>query len=214
MVFAGFWRRFGALMIDGVITFVISMILMMISANSVATGILINLLYFPFFESSALQGSPGKYLLGMRLTDMQGNRVTFKAAFIRFLVKIVSGMVLLLGYFMMLFTEKKQTLHDTVAGTLVLQSPMPEMNVFQAWYQQVLAVLGMVDKVPSASTGAAYTSSASSASTAAGSSATSSSTNTAQATPADLAGLYELYQKGILTETEYNEKRAELLKKL
>lgn len=195
--YAGFWRRFGAMMVDGILVALISVVFKVLALHSLGLDVLLSLLYTPFFEASELQATPGKALLDMRVVNLNGERITFKKAFIRFLVRIVSGLLLCFGYFMMLFTEKKQTLHDLAAETLVVRGEVKNVNYFQAWYQQVLSVLGMVDKVPEKRETQAST------------------TGTpAAASPADLAGLYELYQKGILTEAEYNQKREELLKKL
>lgn len=207
MIYAGFWRRALALIVDLIFVAIISMLLALFGISSYALGILIGFLYQPVFESSRLQGSPGKNLMGLKVTDLQGQRITFKAALIRYVVRFFSGLFLCLGYVMMLFNDKKQTFHDVVAHTLVIDSEVKDINIFQAWYDQVLSVLGMVDKIPAhPATGydpgpATY-------------SAAPAATATATATPADLAGLYDLFQKGILTEAEYNQKREELLKKL
>lgn len=196
--YAGFWRRFGALLIDGLIVGVISGLFQLLGLESIGLSILLAVLYQPFFESSELQGTPGKALLDMRITDLQGNRITFKKAIIRYFVRILSSLIAGIGFFLMLFTEKKQTMHDLAAETLVIRGDVKNVNYFQAWYHQFLEVLGMMDKVPKNSQNT-----------------TEANTPTAsQVTPADLAGLYELYQKGILTEAEYNQKREELLKKL
>lgn len=196
--YAGFWRRAVAVMIDGVLLMLLSLLLKIISLDSMGVGILLAFLYTPFFESSELQGTPGKALMDLRVVDLNGQRITFKKAVIRYLMRLVSSLILCIGFFMMLFSEKKQTLHDMVAETLVIRGEVKNMNHFQAWYNQVLAVLGMTDKVPTQTEqGRGFTTSASS-----------------KATPADLAGLYELYQKGVLTESEYNQKREEILKRL
>jgi uncharacterized RDD family membrane protein YckC len=196
--YAGFWRRGGALIVDGVIICLISVLFRIISLNSVGIDILLAILYNPFFESSELQATPGKAFLDMRVVSMSGERISFKKAIIRYLVRIVSGLLLCFGFLMMLFTEKKQTLHDLAAETLVVRGEVKNVNYFQAWYKQVLQVLGMVDKVPEKS----------------GETTSSVTSGSQSVTPSDLAGLYELYQKGILTEAEYSQKREELLKKL
>lgn len=196
MVYAGFWRRFGAILIDGLIGWFFGIILGILVQSPVAASIVFSILYYPLFDSSGLQATPGKALLDMRITDLQGQRITLKAAILRYLMKIVSGLIMCIGYLIMPFTEKKQTLHDIVAGTLVLRGEVKNLNYFQAWYNQLLEVLGMVDKVPKKAD-----------------SNLPAATNN-EASPADLAGLYDLYQKGILTEAEYNQKREELLKKL
>lgn len=76
--------------------------------------------YFVLLETSVWQGTIGKRLLKIRVTDMQGKRISFKRATIRFLSKILSAQ-LLIGYIMILFTNKKQGLHDLIAKTLVVQ---------------------------------------------------------------------------------------------
>jgi uncharacterized RDD family membrane protein YckC len=79
-------------------------------------------LNYAFTESSAWQGTIGKKILGLRVTDLNGNRVSFGRASVRFFGKIVSGFTLLIGYIMAGFTEKKQALHDMIAGCLVVKS--------------------------------------------------------------------------------------------
>jgi uncharacterized RDD family membrane protein YckC len=82
---------------------------------------LVNFLYFTFFEGSTLQATPGKLALGIRVTDTDGNRISYARAFGRTLGKIVSGMICLIGFIMIAFTERKQGLHDLIAGTLVVK---------------------------------------------------------------------------------------------
>jgi uncharacterized RDD family membrane protein YckC len=83
--------------------------------------LLITWLYFAGMESSARQATLGKAVLGMRVTDLNGNRVSFGRASGRFFSKIISGMIMYIGYIMAGFTEKKQALHDMIAGTLVMR---------------------------------------------------------------------------------------------
>jgi uncharacterized RDD family membrane protein YckC len=79
-------------------------------------------LYFASMESSIHQGTLGKLSLGLIVTDLQGRRVTFGRASGRFFSKIVTGLIpFALGYIMAGFTEKKQALHDMIAGCLVLR---------------------------------------------------------------------------------------------
>ena len=85
------------------------------------TKFIIVYFYFTLSETSVWQGTIGKRLLKIKVTDMQGKRISFKRATIRFLSKILSSQ-LLIGYIMILFTTKKQGLHDLIAKTLVLQS--------------------------------------------------------------------------------------------
>ncbi|HXI44099.1 MAG TPA: RDD family protein, partial [Bryobacteraceae bacterium] len=71
-------------------------------------------------ESSHYQATLGKKALGIIVTDMNGNRISFARANGRFFGKWVSGMIMNIGYLMAAFTEKKQALHDLLAGCLVV----------------------------------------------------------------------------------------------
>ncbi len=86
-----------------------------------AISSVISILYFSFMESSKYQASVGKLALGLIVTDMEGNRIDFGKALLRNFGKLVSGAILLIGYIMAGFTDKKQALHDMIASTLVLK---------------------------------------------------------------------------------------------
>lgn len=85
-------------------------------------------LYFALMESSAKQATVGKMALGIKVTDMNGDRLTFLRATGRHFSKIISGMILMIGYIMAAFTEKRQALHDMIAGTLVLNKDVPPLD--------------------------------------------------------------------------------------
>jgi len=72
-------------------------------------------------ESSVWQATLGKKTLGLRVTDLQGNRISFGRASGRFFGRIISGLTLFIGYIMAGFTEKKQALHDIIASCLVIR---------------------------------------------------------------------------------------------
>ena len=76
-------------------------------------------LYEALLTSSSLQATLGKLLLGMRVTDLQGQRISFERATGRHFAKYLSTMILGIGYLMVAFNAKKQGLHDMLAGTLV-----------------------------------------------------------------------------------------------
>jgi uncharacterized RDD family membrane protein YckC len=79
-------------------------------------------LYHALMESSEWQATVGKRLLGLVVTDMAGRRVSFGRATGRHFAKIVTNMVpAFIGYIMAGFTERKQALHDMLAGCLVLR---------------------------------------------------------------------------------------------
>ena len=151
MNYAGFWKRFGAIIIDvlilgaiqwmvltpiltgmGIISDVSEMangdgdpfalVTKLMSLMSVASLIswVVNLLYFSFMESSKFQATIGKLALGIIVTDVNGQKLDFVKALIRNISKIISSCILFIGYLMAAFTEKKQALHDMIAGTLVV----------------------------------------------------------------------------------------------
>jgi uncharacterized RDD family membrane protein YckC/predicted RNA-binding Zn-ribbon protein involved in translation (DUF1610 family) len=143
--YAGFWTRFIAAFVDGIVViiiavaigFIVGMILGPLFAagggnvrNNQAffrlvgnvIGILTGWLYFALQESSEKQATVGKKMMGILVTDLDGNRISFGRASGRHFGKILSGCLLLIGYIMAGLTEKKQALHDMMAGTLVVRN--------------------------------------------------------------------------------------------
>ncbi len=82
----------------------------------------IGCLYYTFFEASAWQATPGKRIMRLYVADLNGQRLTFGRALLRNIARQISG-VFFIGYLMTGFTEKKQALHDIIAGSLVLRRP-------------------------------------------------------------------------------------------
>ncbi|MEQ8362180.1 MAG: RDD family protein [Cyclobacteriaceae bacterium] len=89
-------------------------------ATALLTTVLV-VLYFTFMESSKYQATVGKLALGLIVTDENGNKLDVVKALVRNLCKILSSMILMIGYIMAGFTEKKQGLHDIIAKTLVVK---------------------------------------------------------------------------------------------
>lgn len=139
--YAGFWKRFAAAIIDGIIlavaAFPINMLgnafpstlepseevlilAAVVSLISACVQIVINWLYYACMESSHFQGTLGKLALGIKVTDYYGKRISFGRATGRHFAKILSYCTLHIGFLMAAFTEKKQALHDMVAGCLVV----------------------------------------------------------------------------------------------
>jgi uncharacterized RDD family membrane protein YckC len=88
----------------------------------VGVSVLGQWLYFAYLESGEKQGTWGKQMLGLYVTDLSGYRVTFARASGRFFAKMISGLIPLgIGYIMAGFTERKQALHDMIASCLVLR---------------------------------------------------------------------------------------------
>jgi uncharacterized RDD family membrane protein YckC len=119
---AGFWRRFAALLLDGILIGIVTGILRAIFGANGANGIgtLIWLAYLTYFEGSSGQ-TVGKKALGIRVVDFSaGGSIGYGRAFIRSIGRILSGLVLLLGYLWMLWDKEKQTWHDKFANSVVV----------------------------------------------------------------------------------------------
>jgi len=82
-------------------------------------------LYFALMESSKNQATFGKIALGLKVTDLEGNRISFARATGRYFGKIISGMIMYIGYILAGLTEKKQALHDLMAACLVIRKSGP-----------------------------------------------------------------------------------------
>ena len=126
--YAGFWIRVLASFIDGLIIqiplFAIFFIFgfELIFANETLInflGIILQLVYMVYFESSESQATPGKMVCGLAVIGTYG-RLTVKHALGRYLSRFFSIITLGIGYFIIGFTEKKQGLHDMVADTYVI----------------------------------------------------------------------------------------------
>ena len=105
--------------VDQIIRFVSHMIFVGVWVGLLKT--VIRWLYYSLFESSQLQATPGKMALGVVVTDMDGARISFARATGRHFGKIISAMILGIGYMMAGWTEKKQALHDMMANCLVVK---------------------------------------------------------------------------------------------
>ncbi len=143
-LYGGFWRRAAAWLLDAIImngvTLVIVAPFLVVSGIFGATrssmaalllllflGLLILTLigpwlYLALMESSSAQGSLGKMALGLRVTDLEGRRISFARASGRYWAKIITGFTFGIGLIMAGFTQRKQALHDMIAGCLVLRT--------------------------------------------------------------------------------------------
>jgi uncharacterized RDD family membrane protein YckC len=118
-IYAGFWLRVAASLIDSVLLGFVGGILG--TKENGLLALLIWLAYFSAMECSKYQGTLGKIALGLRVTDLNGTRLTPLNAVGRNLGKILSSLILGIGFLMAAFTAKKQALHDILAGTLVVK---------------------------------------------------------------------------------------------
>lgn len=132
-IYAGFWRRVGAYLIDYAL-FVLAAIALGVALGltgfwSPRIEIISQLgmvaaywLYATVMQSSTPQATLGKLALRIKVTDYQGERIGFGRANGRFFASILSSLTLGIGYVMAGFTRRRQALHDIVAGTLVVKN--------------------------------------------------------------------------------------------
>lgn len=132
---AGFWRRVGAHVIDGfilnVVVFFAAFAMGVVvgiagaepSAGAVVGGVIgfvVPLLYcISFWVKKG--ATPGKMMLGIRVTREDGGELTGGQSFVRYLGYIPSALVFGLGYLWMLFDSEKRCWHDMIAGTRVIR---------------------------------------------------------------------------------------------
>lgn len=144
-VYAGFWLRFAAYLLDSILMGLTVGLLIMgpllehagLSPDNpwiLFTGssrqvlgvnllmIMVLWLYWALMESSPWQATFGKRIFGIRVIDLQGRRISFARATGRYFAKILSS-VFFIGFIMAGFTRTKQGLHDMLAGTLVVRKP-------------------------------------------------------------------------------------------
>ncbi len=88
---------------------------------TISISILIGWLYYAMLESSKPQGTIGKMACSIKVTDIDGNKITFARATGRYFGKIISDMTLYIGYILAGFTVKKQALHDIISDCLVVK---------------------------------------------------------------------------------------------
>ena len=131
-MYAGFWRRVVAVILDGLLIGIVTAPFTLgfssgdtysPQASSIST--VVSWLYYALMESSSKQATLGKMALGIRVTDLDGRRIGFGKATARYFAKILSALILGIGFLMVAFTERKQGLHDILAGTLVVMGPAP-----------------------------------------------------------------------------------------
>jgi uncharacterized RDD family membrane protein YckC len=83
-------------------------------------ALIVEWLYFAFMESSNKQATFGKIIVGIKVVDYNSGKISFGQATGRYFGKILSGIILGIGFFMAAFTKKKQALHDILASCLVV----------------------------------------------------------------------------------------------
>ena len=104
--------------------------------------LLLPLLYFTFMQASARQATFGKSLLGLKVGNAGGDRISFLRSFAREISKIVSAIPLMIGFLMAAFTGRKQALHDMMASTVVAREG--QSHVVAALAVVIVGYLGPV----------------------------------------------------------------------
>ena len=149
-MYAGFWRRFAAALLDLMIVIgpvvVLGIVVALVTGpRSTATlvadfcALAAFWLYFAIMESSARQATLGKLAFGICVTDLRGNRITFWQASSRFFAKIFSGISLGIGFLMTAVTRRKQSLHDMISSSLVLETGAAASELKRAGYAQPMS---------------------------------------------------------------------------
>jgi uncharacterized RDD family membrane protein YckC len=136
-IYAGFWRRVAAVLVDSLLLSAVQIPLFLAfsegnpytdpggSPSTSTISAVLGWLYYALMESSSKQATVGKMALGIVVTDMDGRRITFGRATGRYFAKILSALILGIGFLMVAFTERKQGLHDLLAKTLVVKGTAP-----------------------------------------------------------------------------------------
>lgn len=84
-------------------------------------NLVVTVAYYAGLQSSKMQATLGKKMLGLKVTDLNGNRISFWRALGRYLAMSFLSGIFLIGFIIAAFTEKKQSLHDLIASTVVVK---------------------------------------------------------------------------------------------
>lgn len=132
--YAGFWIRFLALFVDGIILNLLNIpvrmaigfgsnqpaVQMRIVFLSISLSMAISAAYDIFFVGR-FGATPGKMALRLRIVRPNGEKVTYARACGRYFGKLLSSLTLLIGYIMAAFDEQKRSLHDRICDTRVIR---------------------------------------------------------------------------------------------
>jgi uncharacterized RDD family membrane protein YckC/Tfp pilus assembly major pilin PilA len=151
-VYAGFARRAIACVIDIVVILLLydAYLAVMKPANTDRFGPLavfafIAWIYHALMESSSWQATLGKRWLGIKVTSLSGERISFARATVRLFAQVLSQLCFYVGYLIAGFTKRRQALHDLIAGTLVVRRAATPVEITLATPQArgsgVLAVV-------------------------------------------------------------------------
>jgi uncharacterized RDD family membrane protein YckC len=122
---AGFWVRFGAPLVDGVLVGIVSVVLdRALKTAGPGIGLLLTIAYYVCCEGGERGQTIGKAALAVQIRSTSGGPLGYGRALLRCVAHIISTIPLLLGYFWMLWDPNKQTWHDKIAGSVVVPHGM------------------------------------------------------------------------------------------
>lgn len=121
--YAGFWIRAGAYVLDTILLYgvgyVMSLAMPYMYPWNTVIDLVIGIAYFGYMESSDQQGTLGKMAVGIKVGNANGEQINFLNAIGRYFAKIISALLLGIGFMMVGWDEKKQGIHDKLAETYV-----------------------------------------------------------------------------------------------
>lgn len=159
VVYAGFWKRVAAYVIDSFIVGLLAGVVgaaigglmgaalgssrvLAIQAVVQPVSLLLTACYYGWFYATVQQATPGKMAVGIKVVRGEGQGCGFWRGFGRYFAMILSGLILGIGFLMAGFTARKQALHDMVCDTVVV-----DKWAYTAWPDQQREELGTVAMV-------------------------------------------------------------------
>lgn len=94
---------------------------MMLAFSGLPLIPLAKFIYGSLAEASEKQGTIGKRLLKIKVTDMKGRRLGLANSLGRNAAKVFSVITLFIGYLYSFLNKRQQCLHDLIADTLVIK---------------------------------------------------------------------------------------------
>ena len=120
-IYAGFWVRLIAGIIDFVILWVVYIILMLIPIIGWIFSLFASWLYYAIQHSSSKQATLGMRALDIKITDEKLTKITFWRASGNYFVTYFSYLLLFIGFIMIAFTQRKQGLHNFISRTVCIR---------------------------------------------------------------------------------------------
>lgn len=124
--YAGFWIRLAAALIDTLIIGIPASILQFglifaTGSKSMMYVVQLAVVVLIIYMNGIKGGTPGKLILGMRIVNEKGDYIGIPMAILRDIGKMLSTIILLIGYLMIAWDSRKQGLHDKIAKTFVVK---------------------------------------------------------------------------------------------